>query len=188
MIAELIEQLRAKFSTPAADVTASDVRADDVDLTDPGARIANWLPYSAYMRDEQIYVNRDSLGFVLEVTPQTGADESTAERLKGLYARLPTDSTLQIHMWASPNIDPILRDHANLRSPCNTVAAQRATATTFGRWRASALRTCAAAQNKPWPATSRSWCATFRFLCRSRFRAASKTSTALINCWRSAMA
>ncbi|MFT3819883.1 MAG: type IV secretion system protein TraC [Rubrivivax sp.] len=77
--------------------------------------MASWLPYSAYRAEERVFINHDSLGFVLSVTPQTGATEETVERLKGLYVRLPTDATMQMTLWASPNITPMLRAYASLR-------------------------------------------------------------------------
>ena len=116
MIEGLLTRARAIFGSSAGDQPQPvGPQADDVDLTETNARVAAWLPYSAYRPDDQIFINRDSLGFVLEVTPQTGANEDTAERLKGLYARLPTDSTLQIHLWASPNVTHTLKEYAGLR-------------------------------------------------------------------------
>ena len=119
MIAEFLAQARAQLAPylpgggPKVDESAA---PEPVDLTVTGSRIASWLPYSAYRQEERVFINHDSLGFVLAVVPQTGATNDTAERLKGLYVRLPTDATMQITLWASPNIAPVLRDHANLRA------------------------------------------------------------------------
>lgn len=125
MMEALLQRARSLFApTDAGQAVASG--AEDVDLTETGARIAAWLPYSAYRPEDKLYINRDSLGFVLEVTPQTGANQDTAERLKGLYARLPTDSTLQIHLWASPNVSHTLRQYANLREADDDAAAKAA--------------------------------------------------------------
>jgi conjugal transfer ATP-binding protein TraC len=118
MISAFLEQARARLAPylpgggPQVDETAA---PEHVDLTETGSRIASWLPYSAYRTEERVFINHDSLGFVLAVTPQTGADADTAERLKGLYVRLPTDAAMQISLWASPNVAPTLREHANLR-------------------------------------------------------------------------
>ena len=38
----------------------------------PAEQFAAWLPYSAYLRSEKLFVNRDSTGFMLEVMPQSG--------------------------------------------------------------------------------------------------------------------
>ena len=115
MIAGLLDKARAFIAANLVAREEGAVPSPDVDLTEEGARIAGWLPYSAYRSAERVFINRHSLGFVLEVTPQTGANQDTAERLKGLYARMPTDATMQIHLWASPNVAPMLRDYANLR-------------------------------------------------------------------------
>ena len=119
MIADLLTRVKALF---APELPTGNAGA--VDLTEEGARLAGWLPYSAYRQEDQVFINRDSLGFVLEVTPQTGANQDTADRLKGLYARLPTDATMQIHLWASPNVRPLLREYAELRQADPDALAQ----------------------------------------------------------------
>ena len=121
MIDALISRVRSLLQGGQADegagANAASSGPEPVDLTEESARMAAWLPYSSYKPADKIFINKDSLGFVLELTPQTGANEDTAERLKGLYARLPTDSTFQVHLWASPNIRDTLRTYANLRQP-----------------------------------------------------------------------
>src|SRR6516165_3412612 len=47
----------------------------------PANQFASWLPYLAYLAEERLFVNRETLGFVLEVVPQSGADERMAEIL-----------------------------------------------------------------------------------------------------------
>ncbi|CAH0349592.1 type IV secretion system protein TraC [Aquabacterium sp. CECT 9606] len=81
----------------------------------PAEQFAAWLPYSAYLADEKIFVNRDSLGFMLEVMPQSGADERMAEVLISLYANCPTGAGIQFHLFASPHVRGQLRRYANLR-------------------------------------------------------------------------
>ncbi|MBI3157431.1 MAG: TraC family protein, partial [Burkholderiales bacterium] len=55
----------------------------------PAEQFASWLPYSAYLADEKLFVNRDSLGFMLELMPQSGADDRMAEVLISLYSTCP---------------------------------------------------------------------------------------------------
>ena len=69
MIADLVTKVREMFASVDATVQAGGAPAVDIDLTEEGARIAGWLPYSAYKADERVFINRDALGFVLEVTP-----------------------------------------------------------------------------------------------------------------------
>ena len=81
----------------------------------PAEQFANWLPYSAYLAAEKIFVNRDSLGFMLELMPQSGADERMAEVLISLYANCPTGTGIQFHLFASPQVRAQLQHYANLR-------------------------------------------------------------------------
>ena len=86
-----------------------------MDIADVNTRLASWLPYIEFDAADKLFGNRDSIGFCLEVLPQTGADKATADRLKGLFARLPTHATVQFHLFASPHVKDTLRNHANLR-------------------------------------------------------------------------
>ena len=64
----------------------------------PAEQFAAWLPYSAYLSAEKLFVNRDSVGFMLEVMPQSGADERMAEVLISLYSTCPPGTGIQFHL------------------------------------------------------------------------------------------
>ena len=81
----------------------------------PAEQFAAWLPYSAYLAPEKLFVNRDGLGFMLELMPQSGADERMAEVLISLYATCPASTGIQFHLFASPHVHGQLRQYANLR-------------------------------------------------------------------------
>ncbi len=81
----------------------------------PAEQFASWLPYSAYLPAERLFVNRDNLGFLLEVMPQSGADDRMAEVLVSLYANCPPGVGVQLHLFASPHVREQLRRYANLR-------------------------------------------------------------------------
>ena len=82
----------------------------------PADQFASWLPYSAYFADEQIFVNRDTLGFVLEIIPQAGADERMVEVLASLYTSCRAGTGVQLHLFGSPHVRERLRAYANLRT------------------------------------------------------------------------
>nr|MCU0923530.1 TraC family protein [Burkholderiaceae bacterium] len=84
-------------------------------MDSPAEQFAAWLPYSAYLADEMLFVNRDSMGFMLEVMPQSGADERMAEVLISLYSTCPPGTGIQFHLFASPHVREQLRRYANLR-------------------------------------------------------------------------
>jgi len=87
----------------------------------PLSRFSQWLPYSAYIEDRQVFVNRDSLAFCLELRPQSGADEEMARVLTALYAAAPAGAGIQFHLLGSPAIRDPLADYAALRLPDDEV-------------------------------------------------------------------
>ena len=52
---------------------------------------------------------------MLEVMPQSGADERMAEVLISLYSNCPAATGIQFHLFASPHVRSQLRQYANLR-------------------------------------------------------------------------
>lgn len=84
------------------------------DESDSG-RFAHWLPYRCYVPETQIFVNRGGLGVMLELMPQSGADERMVELLAGLVPACPAGTGLQVQLLASPHLLPALRRYAALR-------------------------------------------------------------------------
>ena len=115
----------------------------------PAEQFAAWLPYSAYLSAEKLFVNRYSVGFMLEVMPQSGADERMAEVLISLYSTCPPGTGIQFHLFASPHLRDQLRRYANLRvedtdrpTRPSTGAGRPATTTCSTASRGSASVTC----------------------------------------------
>src|ERR1700674_3931906 len=81
----------------------------------PVYQFASWLPYSVYLPREQLFVNRDSIGFMIEATPQTGADDGMIDVLPSIYSTLPRGAGMQFSLFASPHILDPLRDYGNMR-------------------------------------------------------------------------
>lgn len=86
-------------------------------------RLTGILPYLGWMQEENLFVldngtywdNTDKhIGFCLEVMPQTGANEEMERVLSSLYMSCPTGTGIQITLYASPHILPVLRDQARL--------------------------------------------------------------------------
>jgi conjugal transfer ATP-binding protein TraC len=86
------------------------------DEESPADQFASWLPYISYLDQEQLFVNRDGIGFMLEVMPQSGADDRMVEVLISLYANCPSGTGIQFHLYGSPHIRAQLRQYANLRT------------------------------------------------------------------------
>lgn len=78
-------------------------------------QFASWLPYAAYIEADALFVNRHGSGFMLELMPQSGADERMAEVLLSLYAPLPAGAGIQFNLFPSPHVRDQLRRYANMR-------------------------------------------------------------------------
>lgn len=81
----------------------------------PAEQFSAWLPYSAYLAEERLFVNRDGPAFLMELLPQSGADERMCEVLASLYAGCPSGTGVQFHLLASPHVQEPLCRYANLR-------------------------------------------------------------------------
>ena len=89
------------------------------------------------------------MGFLLEVMPQSGADDRMVDVLVSLYSNCPPDTGIQFHLFASPHVCPPLRRYANLRmedrdqiQKAQRSAGRRATTTCSASWPGAATRTC----------------------------------------------
>lgn len=91
-------------------------------------RLTGILPYNSWLADEKLFVldqssygeaNKHSLGFCIETFPQTGANEEMERVLSSLFLSCPVGTGIQISMYASPDILPVLRQQA-LHSPIDT--------------------------------------------------------------------
>src|SRR4051812_4822711 len=67
--------------------------------------LANLFPYETYDEKTQLFRNKDSVGFVLETLPLTGASEEMQKEVSSLFQYiLPEESSLQTILWADPHI------------------------------------------------------------------------------------
>jgi len=71
--------------------------------------ISELLPYRVYDEVNKLYINKNSIGFILESDPLTGADKKTVNILTSMITNgVPKDCTVQFTNWASPDIDYII--------------------------------------------------------------------------------
>jgi conjugal transfer ATP-binding protein TraC len=67
--------------------------------------MADLFPYETYDPQTQLFRNQDSIGFVLETLPLTGASEEMQKEVSSLFQYiLPEESSLQTILWADPHI------------------------------------------------------------------------------------
>ncbi len=73
--------------------------------------IASFLCYRSFDENSDIYINNDSFGFILEISPLVGGNIDTVKVLTGMLTDgMPVGCSMQFINWASPNISHII-DH-----------------------------------------------------------------------------
>lgn len=86
-------------------------------------RLTGLLPYLGWMPQEKLFVldngafgqsDEYSLGFCIETMPQTGANEEMERVLASLFMSCPPGTGIQITLYATPHILPVLRKQANM--------------------------------------------------------------------------
>ncbi|MDF3047699.1 MAG: traC [Candidatus Midichloriaceae bacterium] len=79
-------------------------------------RLTNLLPYQVFDELDRLYVNDNSYGFMLEVTPLCGADEQLVSILSSMITDgVPKGCAIQVINWASPRIEGILESWKSAR-------------------------------------------------------------------------
>ncbi len=72
--------------------------------------IADLLPYRFFESETKLFFNQNSIGFVLEAVPLTGASNEVIDTITGTITDgLPEGCTVQFINWASPKTADILR-------------------------------------------------------------------------------
>jgi conjugal transfer ATP-binding protein TraC len=86
-------------------------------------RLTGILPYLAWQEDARLFAldqggfgERDehAIGFCIETLPQTGASEEMEKVLASLFVSCPPGTGIQISLYGSPHILPLLKTQANL--------------------------------------------------------------------------
>ena len=69
------------------------------------ARLSQWLPYRTYDETKGLYEQAGTVGWVLEVVPLIGADDTTSRTHSELFTHaVPQGGFVQVISYASPKI------------------------------------------------------------------------------------
>jgi len=81
------------------------------------------MPYFGWLENERMFIldqggfgqkEQFSIGFSIEIEPQTGATDEMEKILTGLFESCMCGTGLQISLYASPDISPMLERQANM--------------------------------------------------------------------------
>lgn len=120
-LAQVFSPGKARFENDAEPAVYVDAGAPAME------RFADWLPYSGWMPDRRLFLldgpadkrgDQDpvqAVGFVLELQPQTGANSDMVNVLRSIFNNAPQGVGIQIHLFASPDLSPVLSRYEALR-------------------------------------------------------------------------
>lgn len=75
------------------------------------SQISELLPYRSFDSEKKIFINDNSVGFILEGNPLVGANDGVVEAISGVFTDgIPEGCSVQFLNWASPKIGDIF-DH-----------------------------------------------------------------------------
>ncbi|MDH2328355.1 type IV secretion system protein TraC [Cereibacter sp. SYSU M97828] len=77
--------------------------------------VADLLPYRVYDPEHELYFNEGSTGFMIEVSPVVGSDDTASTLQSIINSNAPNGCTIQILNWTSPDIDAKLVQWARHR-------------------------------------------------------------------------
>jgi conjugal transfer ATP-binding protein TraC len=89
--------------------------------------LSSLLPYLAYDESSELFIldagdsvekshsGHNYLGFAFETNPQTGATDSMEKVLQSLYLQSPKNTSISIHLYASPDIMTSMRKSESMK-------------------------------------------------------------------------
>jgi conjugal transfer ATP-binding protein TraC len=79
--------------------------------------LSHLLPYEYFDPETSIFINKNSVGFILETTPLLGSSDDVENILASIITDiLPAHVDMQFLLWASPKIGPVLDAFEEARS------------------------------------------------------------------------
>ena len=89
------------------------------------ARLSDYLPYRYWDAVHDLYEQDHTLGFILELVPLIGGDDTTSRILSELFTEaLPSGAHCQVISWASPKIGDVVDGWARERCRGGEVYAE----------------------------------------------------------------
>jgi len=86
----------------------SNLSQDSSHLNFDNIQISDLLPYRSFDSEKKVFINDNSVGFILEGNPLVGANDGVVEAISGVFTDgIPEGCSVQFLNWASPKIGDI---------------------------------------------------------------------------------
>lgn len=104
------------------------LRGDDYPAITRREQFSKWLPYLAYRKDEQAYLNSDdSVGYLWECRPLTFLSEKAAEAIGSILRQeFPKETILSFMLWPDAHIEPMLHNYERMKQRGDSVSIEAA--------------------------------------------------------------
>lgn len=85
-------------------------------------QLMDLLPYGSFDEKTGLFINQESVGFVLETNPLIAGEETSQTQIQNfLNTVLPLESSLQVCLYADPTLDPQLEVYEKSRSKAQEI-------------------------------------------------------------------
>ncbi|MBW8309700.1 MAG: type IV secretion system protein TraC [Candidatus Paracaedibacteraceae bacterium] len=80
-------------------------------------KLCDLFPYDSYDETYSLFINDESVGFVLETPPLVGSSEEMQKEISNLFLNIfPEESGIQFMLWADPHIGDQCDDYCSARA------------------------------------------------------------------------
>lgn len=109
MLSNLGHRISSVFGEPSLGIADPLSQKKEMEGLFPIPPLSKLLIYDAFDEEHGIFLNNESMGFVIECLPLVGGDDSTYKILDGLFQdTLEEGSSIQCLLWADHRIEPFL--------------------------------------------------------------------------------
>lgn len=89
--------------------------------------ISSLLPYLSYDEDSGLFINKNSVGFVIETTPLIGSSQEMQNELVSLFENIvPPNSNLQVMLLATNKISDVIDNWYGVREQASEILKEAA--------------------------------------------------------------
>ena len=100
----------------------SEIKVDDL-FSSP--TLSSFLPYEVYDKNNEIFINKKSLGFAIEMFPLVGSDIAAQKNINSIFDEiLEEGESIQCLLWTDHRIDPFLEFWAQPRKRMGGIYAK----------------------------------------------------------------
>jgi conjugal transfer ATP-binding protein TraC len=107
----IFEQIGKKIASLLGDtpIVSVDKKTQSEEKPFSGQTFSSFLPYEVFDEENQLFINKKSIGFAIEMFPLVGSDHTAQKNISSLFDEiLEEGESIQCLLWTDHRIDPLL--------------------------------------------------------------------------------